>query len=221
MPEIYFWAAQCIPENQTATASPARLALSHSLTPVWCFLSFPDRNLCHSSVFSYPCLGFHNCICPNEDPGRTKNFSSFLLFQDLLWRDLWKRDLETCLLEQWLFQHARLRECAAEFRQMLLFPDCTATFLPAPTAFYARWHVITAKKLRSSSCVSGYPETDPLASQDEGTCQHNLPLSARARVGTETIWQEGLWWLCWLRNLVAIRQYQTCPMSRCTEGIKA
>lgn len=122
MPEIYFWAAQCIPENQTATASPARLALSHSLTPVWCFLSFPDRNLCHSSVFSYPCLGFHNCICPNEDPGRTKNFSSFLLFQDLLWRDLWKRDLETCLLEQWLFQHARLRECAAEFRQMLFFP---------------------------------------------------------------------------------------------------
>lgn len=43
--------AQCVPENQTAPASPTRLALSHSLTPVWGFLSFPERNLSLISVF--------------------------------------------------------------------------------------------------------------------------------------------------------------------------
>lgn len=73
-------------------------------------------------MFSYPCLGFHTCISPGKAPGRTKKFSSCLLCQDLLWRDLWERDLETCPLEQWLFWGARLRERAADCRWMMFFP---------------------------------------------------------------------------------------------------
>lgn len=43
------------------------------------------------------------------------------------------------------------------------------------------------QKVYSSSCVSGYLETDPLATQDEVTYQHNLPIPARARADTETM----------------------------------
>lgn len=177
--------AQCVPENQTAPASPTRLALSHSLTPVWGFLSFPERNLSLISVFLS--LSWLPQLYLSKDPGRTKKFSSFLLFQYLLWRDLWKREFETCLLQHWLFQHTSLRECAADFRQMMFFPWLHHYLFSSSYSLLCPKICDHWQKVCSSGCVSGYLETDPLASQDEVTCQHNLPIPARPRDVTETI----------------------------------
>lgn len=116
-------------------------------------------------MFSYPCLGFHTCISPGKAPGRTKKFSSCLLFQDLLWRDLWERDLETCPLEQWLFWGARLRGRAADCRRMMFFPWLHHHL--SSSSYILLCAIISdhCQEVFSSGCVYGYLESDPVASQ--------------------------------------------------------
>lgn len=96
-------------------------SVSHSLTPVQCFLSFPARNLSLVSVF-LPLPWLARLYQPPQRSGKDQEVCQLFTLQDFLWRDFWEKDLKTCPLEQWLFKDVRVKERVTDFRHMMLFP---------------------------------------------------------------------------------------------------